>query len=243
MDAHPLSPPGSLGRPTLSAGAARYVLDLIQREQLRAGAAMPSESEIVRTLGISRGSAREAYSSLAAMGILAVEPGRRPQLKPLDPQVLTRIFDYALTTAQVSPDQVMDTRRAIELACARLAAQQASAEHRAQLQALAAEMRAAGADRSRRVQADIAIHVLIAEAGGNPLNRVLLQALRTPLEDSVRLHQSDQRSAEEIATVIQAHEDLVAAVCAGQPDAAEAAMARHFDLSIHHRPAPGTHPS
>lgn len=243
MDAHPLPPPGSLGRPTLSAGAARYVLDLIQREQLRAGAAMPSEAEIVRTLGISRGSAREAYSSLAAMGILAVEPGRRPQLKPLDPQVLTRIFDYALTTAQVSPDQVMDTRRAIELACARLAAQQASAEHRAQLQALAAEMRAAGADRSRRVQADIAIHVLIAEAGGNPLNRVLLQALRTPLEDSVRLHQSDQRSAEEIATVIQAHEDLVAAVCAGQPDAAEAAMARHFDLSIHHRPAPGTHPS
>ena len=91
----------TLERSTLSAQVARHILALIQRDQLRPGDIVPSEVQIVRDLGASRGSVREAYRTLAALGILTIEPGRRPRLHPIDPTVLTQVFDYALNTEQV----------------------------------------------------------------------------------------------------------------------------------------------
>jgi len=75
----------SLERPTLSAQVARHILALIQREQLRPGDIVPSEVQIVRDLQASRGSVREAYRTLAALGILDIEAGRRPRLHAIDP--------------------------------------------------------------------------------------------------------------------------------------------------------------
>ena len=75
------SVPSSLERPTLSAHVARHILELVTRERLRPGDRVPSEVQIGRDLQVSRGSVREAYRSLAALGILEIESGRRPRLR------------------------------------------------------------------------------------------------------------------------------------------------------------------
>lgn len=222
----------SLERPTLSAQVARHLLELVNREHLRPGDRVPSEVQIGRDLHVSRGSVREAYRTLAALGILEIEGGRRPRLRPMDSKALAQVFDYALNTAQVSVAHVIETRRALELQTAQLAARYASDAQRLCLRELVGQMRSAFTDHARRVASDMAIHSVIAEASGNPLNALLLAALRSPVEASSRMHFDDRRSESELIRVIDAHDAVVEAICAGDPVAAAAAMSYHFDIAI-----------
>lgn len=224
----------SLERPTLSAQVARHILALIQRDQLRPGDIVPSEVQIVRDLQTSRGSVREAYRTLSALGILEIEPGRRPRLRAIDPNVLTQVFDYALNTAQVNIAHVLETRRALELQTAQLAARYATDAQRRCLRELVGQMRSAGANHARRVASDMAIHAVIAEASGNPLHSMLLGALRSPVEASSRMHLDDTRSEAEIIRVIDAHDAVVERICAGDAVGATSAMSYHFDLAMVH---------
>jgi DNA-binding FadR family transcriptional regulator len=181
---------------------------------------------------VSRGSVREAYRTLAALGILEIEGGRRPRLRAIDPQVLAQVFDYALNTAQVSIAHVIETRRAIELQTAQLAARYATPEQRQTLRDLVAQMRSAGSDDLRRAACDTAIHTVVAEASGNPLNSIILAALRTPLEASARIHSDSRRSEVELARLIDAHEAVVDRICEGDAMGAVSAMSYHFDISV-----------
>jgi GntR family transcriptional regulator, transcriptional repressor for pyruvate dehydrogenase complex len=230
MDSMPVL--SSLERPTLSSHVARHLLELVNREQLRPGDRVPSEVQIGRDLQVSRGSVREAYRTLAALGIIEIESGRRPRLRSIDPRVLGQVFDYALNTAQVTVAHVSETRRAIELQTAQLAARYATEAQRSALRELVAQMRSAGSDHACRVASDAAIHTLIAVASGNPLNSLLLNALRTPLEASARIHFDDSRHESEMLRLIDAHDAVVERVCAGDSVGAVSAMSYHFDCSI-----------
>jgi GntR family transcriptional regulator, transcriptional repressor for pyruvate dehydrogenase complex len=232
MDTVPARP--LLERTTLSAHVARHLLKLVDREQLRPGDAVPSEVQIGTDLKVSRGSVREAYRTLAALGILEIEGGRRPRLRAVDASVLAEVFDYALNTAQVTVAHALETRRALELQTAQLAARYATDAQRQKLREMVALMRAAGANHGQRVASDLAIHSIIAEASMNPLNSLLLGALQSPREASSRMHLADARSASELTRVIDAHEHVVDRICAGDAVGATSAMSYHFDLAMVH---------
>ena len=224
----------TLQKPTLSAQVARHLLDLIAKEGLRPGALVPSEVQICKTLQVSRGSVREAYRTLAALGILEIESGRRPRLQSMNASVLAQVFGYALSTAQLNPTHVIETRRAIEVQGAQLAARNVTDAQRVTLKDLVGQMRSAVGDQdhARRVTADMAIHTTLAEASCNPLNPLLLAALRAPLEQVMTIDLGNRRSESELIRIVDAHEAIVEHVCAGNAVGAGNAMAMHFDLSV-----------
>jgi len=222
----------TLEKPTLSSQVARHLLDLIGREHLRPGDAVPSEVQICRDLKVSRGSVREAYRALAALGVPEIETGRRPRLRPMSAVALAHVFGYALSTAQVSLAHVIETRRAIEVQSAQLAARHADDAQRKMLRELVAQMRGALGDQARRIAADMAFHTVLAEASLNPLNSMLLGALRSPLEQSMFVDLGPRRGAAELVRIVDAHESIVDRVCAGDAVGAGAAMTYHFDLSV-----------
>ena len=80
--------------------------------------------------------------------------------------------------------------------------------------------------------ADMAIHTTLAEASGNPLNPLLLNALRMPLEQLMHIDLGERRSEAELIRIVDAHEAIVDRVCAGDAVGAGAAMSYHFDLSV-----------
>ena len=224
----------SLQRPTLSAQVARHLVELISREGLKPGDAVPSEVQICRDLQVSRGSVREAYRTLAALGIIEIESGRRPRLQAMNSYVLAQVFGYALSTAQVDATHVIETRRAIEVQGAQLAARHISDAQRRALREHVGTMRAAlgDHDHARRMAADMAIHTTLADATRNPLNPLLLAALRAPLEQLMHIDLGSGRSEAELIRIVDAHEAIVERVCAGDAVGAGAAMAYHFDLSV-----------
>jgi DNA-binding FadR family transcriptional regulator len=87
-------------------------------------------------------------------------------------------------------------------------------------------------DHASRMRADMAIHTTLAEASGNPLNPLLLGALRAPLEQVMSIDLGSRRSESELIRIVDAHEVIVERVCAGDAVGAGAAMAMHFDLSV-----------
>ena len=143
-----LHPVPSLQKPTLSAQVARHLLDLIQQQGLRPGDLVPSEVQICKDLQVSRGSVREAYRTLAALGVLEIESGRRPRLKAINPHVLAQIFGYALKTAQVTRRR--SSRRGGRSKCRARSSRPATSTTRSALLArLVGQMRAALGGRSR----------------------------------------------------------------------------------------------
>src|SRR4249919_907161 len=232
-------------QPTAGAGpvssqVARHLLEMVERERLLPGDGVPSEIQLAKDLGVSRGSVREAYRTLAALGILNIENGKRPRLQAVRAEGLAQVFGYALTIAQVNQRHVIDTRRGIEVHGAQQAALHISPVQKTRLQACLEEMRAslADGDTRRRIVGDIGIHNILAEASGNPLNVLLLGALREPIEHSMAIDVGTRRSNAELARIVDAHALIVERVCAGDAIGAGAAMTSHFDLSLASMPRP-----
>ena len=223
----------------ISAQVARHLLDMVQREKLMPGDGVPSEIQLSKDLQVSRGSVREAYRTLAALGILNIENGKRPRLQAVRAEGLAQVFGYALTIAQVNQRHVIDTRRGIEIHGAQQAAKHISPAQKARLQACLDEMRESliDGDTRRRIVADIGIHNTLAEASGNPLNVLLLGALRSPIEQSMQIDVGSRRSAADLIRIVDAHALIVDRVCAGDAVGAGAAMAVHFDMSFASMPA------
>ncbi len=221
-----------LKRDTLSSQVSRYLLERISAEGLKPGDPVLSEVQLGRELNVSRGVVREAYRSLAALGILAIESGKTPRVQALKSSVLAQIVGSALRIAQVSAPQVLQLRRALEIETARLAAEQGTAEHFKRLRQCVADMQRAGADHGRLVAADVELHTTLAEATGNPLFVLMLAGLRGPLEDSMALGLKSRRTRAEVLQVPEVHKVIVQRVCAQDGDGAAKAMAHHFDLSV-----------
>jgi len=217
---------------TLSAQVTRYLLDHIAAEALKPGDPAPSEARISRDLNISRGIVREAYRTLATLGILQVEAGKQPRVQGLSSAVLTQLLGFALRIAHVSAPQVLQLRRAVEIEAVRLAAQNGTQAQFERLKECVAQMRKAGTDHERIIAADVALHTTLAEATGNPLFALMLGGLRGPLEDSMGQGLQSRRTREEVLHVPDLHKAIVQRVCARDGDGAAKAMAHHFDLSV-----------
>lgn len=217
---------------TVAAQIVRHLLDRISERQLRPGDQIDSEVQLSRTLAVSRGSVREAYRILAALGVLEIGNGRKPRIHAVNSTALAQIFGHTLQIAQATPLHVLEFRRGIEIHGAQLAARFATDKQLSELRLHIRGMRAAGTDEDKRSACDMAIHKTLAEASGNPLNVLVLTALQTAIKQSLRTDYTVQREEHEVTRIIDAHEAIVERVCARDPVGAGAAMGCHFDLSI-----------
>jgi GntR family transcriptional repressor for pyruvate dehydrogenase complex len=218
---------------SVSAQVVRHLLEKITRGNLRAGDPIDSEMQVGRDLHVSRGSVREGYRILAALGVLEIGNGRKPRVLGASSTALAQIFGHALLTAHATPIHILELRRGIEIHGAQLAARFATEEQLTTLRRLAGEMRESLHDEALRIACDLAIHTTLAEASQNPLHSMVLTALQSAIRRSLRDdYSAAQRSDAMVTRIIDAHDTIVERVCARDPVGAGAAMACHFDLSI-----------
>ena len=100
---------------TLSDQVIRFLLAMITERRLKVGDTVPSEGQVSQLLKVSRNVVRESYRALAVVGVLAVQSGKKPRIREIDPKVLAQFFSYAAATSQVSAQQILELRRVIEI--------------------------------------------------------------------------------------------------------------------------------
>lgn len=209
-----------------------YLRDHVASEQLRPGAKLPSEMTISVTLGVSRPVVREAMRALAATGLVEMAAGKRATIVSVDGEMISRVIKNAVLIGQAEARDILEMRRGIEIAMVALAAERRSNEEAAELGAIISEMADHLGNAERYSSLDLKLHMTLARATANPLYPLLIEAFRQLIEASMLAGIERWSATPELKRVQDLHEDIVREVLAGDPAAAAAAMAQHFDDAL-----------
>ncbi len=217
----------------LAQGVVAFIREGIDDGRLKPGDKLPTESEIMRVLGVSRTVVREAISHLQAGGHVETRHGIGTFLlapKPanflgLDPDTVVTVRDVLA---------ILELRISLETEAAGLAAsrrtEQQLLELRAALDTFESSVRSGGAT----VPSDVQFHLLIAQSSANRYFHDILAHLGTNIIprarlNSARLAQDDPSVYME--RVVNEHEDIYHAIARQDPEAARAAMRTHLSNS------------
>ena len=201
-------------------------------DDLAPGTDLPREVELMDEFQASRTAVREAIKVLAAKGLVESRQRRGMRVRAqddwnlLDPDVLAW---YAASSP--SPDlvaQMVELRRMIEPAAARLAAERRSEGELGDLNAAFAAMQAAVDDFTAYYKADLAFHRAVFRASGNPFVDRLGAIVAVILEVSFRLQ---RRSLLPASAGLALHGPVLDAIQAQDPERAEAAMLAIIDAA------------
>lgn len=185
---------------------------------------MPPEPVLCEQLGVSRTVVREAVKSLIAKGLVTSGPkvGTRV-LSPehwnwFDPDVVSWQSQAGLTPEFLR--DLQDLRRVLEPAAVRLAAERATAQDIAEIEAAFAGMRHAVEEGGDYVASDLRFHQGLLRASGNrmivQMSKALGALLRTSFEISTSRKDGPRNS-------LPLHRAVLDAVRAHQPARAEKA--------------------
>jgi DNA-binding FadR family transcriptional regulator len=128
---------------------------------------IPSETELMASLGVSRGTLREAIKALAHGGMLEVRRGDGTYVR-----AVSEISGAARRLYRDHTDEhVLEVRVGLDTQAARLAARHATPDDVAALRALLADRNASwkAADYAAWARADWGFHDRVAQASANPL--------------------------------------------------------------------------
>jgi GntR family transcriptional repressor for pyruvate dehydrogenase complex len=206
---------------------AAQILALIRQEEFPAGERLPPERELALKLGVSRPSLREALIALEIGGQIEIRMGSGVYVRDAsaeDVSVMAALGD--------SPSELMQARAAIEGSVAVLAAARMTAATLDRLRRMIERMRRLAAAGKSPVEADRQFHMLIAETAGNSvLTRFvgeLFDSRHDPIAAAMRGH---TESAQTWTAAVREHEDVLKALQASDPIAAQTAMRAHLRAS------------
>jgi GntR family transcriptional repressor for pyruvate dehydrogenase complex len=216
---------------TLAQRVVAGLKDKILAGDLPPGHKLPSEAELIDEYGVSRTVVREAVTRLRAEGLVETFQGRGSFVLAMPEPTSFTVESAAIRTHHDVLDMI-DFRLGIESEAAALAAARVDAAGAESVQAALEAFVAAAPE--HQVEADFAFHRAVTAASGNRFYLELLDSLgpmmimlpRTRLGDAYSL-----TDATHVDRVRREHDNVAAAVIAGDPDLARAAMRLHLGNS------------
>jgi GntR family transcriptional regulator, transcriptional repressor for pyruvate dehydrogenase complex len=214
---------------------AQSVVDGLKRQilagDLPPGAKLPSEKDLIEEYGVSRTVVREAVSRLQAEGLVETFQGRGSFVLAMPEPGTFRLETSALRTHR-DVLAMLDFRIGVESEAAALGARNIRPRTATVVRAALAAFAAAGSDTA--VEADFAFHRAIAAASGNRFYVDLLDSLGPMmiLLPRTRLGaEYTHTDAAHVERVVREHDNIAAAVLAGDAETARAAMRVHLGNS------------
>ncbi|MBI5256026.1 MAG: FadR family transcriptional regulator [Burkholderiales bacterium] len=189
------------------------------------GSPVPPEPVLCQTYGVSRTVVREAVKSLVAKGLLVTGPKLGTRVLPhehwnwFDPDLIAWQSEVGLSREFLR--DLQDLRRVVEPAAARLAAERATTQDLAEIQAAYDGMAAAVADGGDYVSHDLRFHLGLLRASRNRMLMQMSKALGALLRTSFEISAAQPGGPTDSLPL---HRKLLEAVMAGSAPRAERAM-------------------
>ena len=206
----------------------RSLLEAILSGRYEPGEKLPGQRALAADLGVTMSSLREALKRLEQMGLVDVRHGDAMRVRAwrehggLD--VLAHVlFRSGGIDATILAD-ILEARGLMLRELAGLAAQRADAEQAQRLGTIAVQIAAAGDEREATALLDFAFFTTIAQAAGNVVFELILNAIRAVYFEHLDAIPVTARAAE----LVPLYERLAAAVASGDADGARAAA---FELA------------
>jgi GntR family transcriptional repressor for pyruvate dehydrogenase complex len=202
---------------------AERLLDQIRDGYLTPGDVLPPERELVQSYGVGRSSVREALRMLESRGLIesrgdgafAVSTLRNP---------FNQSLDLLLRVDQASYANLFEVRRILEGEAAALAASRRTTAHLRAMESVVEDMDDGLSSEQRFISADLAFHMAIAEASGNPVLVHLMHAIRELLQRSLSSSYHIPGSPE---GAVEMHRLILEAIAERRPEDARQRMQEH----------------
>jgi GntR family transcriptional repressor for pyruvate dehydrogenase complex len=214
-------------RSTLVDRAMASLLDAIRAGRFAPGDKLPTEHTLAAQLGVSRTATREALQRLVSLDVIEPRHGYGYFVRADGPGRAVRPEVLTLLTTPAELYQLLEARLALEKELAALAARRATEGDLQRMRAALEGLRAAIAAGEPGTEADVAFHVAIADAAGNPFLYRLTDVIRVYLEEMRvrwRVWTHDRQE------VLERHLAVYEAIAAHDPGAAAAAMQGHMEM-------------
>ncbi len=164
--------------------------ELIAQGKLKPGDLLPSEGALAEAMGVSRGSVREAMKILSALGVVEVRRGDGTYVSTGMGRTLLDPFLLRLMLSAPDRRQLVEFREMIELAVARAAHRNRTAQRVAAVNAAVAATEAAltrkEPDSAALAELDLSFHRALGQATGNVLIGHLYEFILQYFEPSIR---------------------------------------------------------
>jgi len=218
-----------LRRSSLVAEVVTLLRDVIESRGLAPGDRLPTEAELVASLEVSRPVLREAVSQLETLGLVRVRRGLGMFVGDRDSLAgCLKLVRSAMAITPRDLTQFADLRSALEHHGARRAAELATDGDVAELQALCDAMDRRDLPYEEAVGIDFAFHRRLIQISGNELMVNVMSVLQEFIVEAM-LQTTPRPRDRGISRRL--HRAILAAVRAGDPDAAERAMREHMEVT------------
>jgi GntR family transcriptional repressor for pyruvate dehydrogenase complex len=210
-----------VARPRLYEQVVGRLREYVRSAGLHAGGRLPAERELAERLGVSRTSVRQAIVALEVQGLIEVRHGDGTYL--LRDHLDTEPLQAMIERKRLLPD-VLDARDAVETKLAELAAGRRQETDLLALDDAIAVMRTAVASGDLATAEDERFHRAVVAAARSPLLAEFMASIAAAVAESRR---ESLRQPGRPPQSLRQHEEIAAAIRAGDPAAAAAAMHRH----------------
>jgi DNA-binding FadR family transcriptional regulator len=190
------------------------------------GTRLPGDAELTSMFGVSRPVLRESVKTLVAKGLLTTKARvgtvvrERGAWNMFDADVLAWHLDAGIDKRFLN--DLAEIRLAVEPRAAALAAARHSEQDIAELQRSMDRMRREASDSVGFADADLALHVAVARASGNPFMRSIGHVIEAALRASFLL--SAPVEVKDREAVLLWHQKIVDSIASGDAETASAAM-------------------
>lgn len=211
---------GTIDSKHRSEWVAETIVRMVENGEIREGDKLPSEPELARQLGISRGILREGLAQLKAQGLISRKPKDGTYILPLNRQ--DGITDPTLRMLKTASFRnVMEMRDAIEQKAVALAVERATDEELEELREtfLGKEPKTGDDD------LDYYFHYRLVELSGNS---VFMGIVSTYFEEIREIRDTNLDKPDHKKEVRQEHLAILDALCRRDRAAAVAAISSHM---------------
>jgi GntR family transcriptional regulator, transcriptional repressor for pyruvate dehydrogenase complex len=216
--------------PIRQARASGEIVSQIERAifdgELQTGDRLESERELAERFGVSRITVRDALRVLEARGLVHVKVGASGGAFVSDTNVdqVAESISTMIQLRRMTLSGVAEARTVVETATCELAAERADEADIKRIEQTVEKGRLVVREQAPHTEASMDFHVAVADAAKNELLSATVAAYRDLLVQT--LH--DMRDVRSAKTTQKAHEEIVEAIRAHDPEAARKLMLEHL---------------
>ena len=204
----------NITRYSLSKQVADELEKMISQGVYPVGSKIPTEPELTQMFSVSRNTLREAIQSLTSAGILTVKQGDGTYVRSNNRFYAQMSLEYD----QVSLENILEVRNALEITIAHLAAQRRTTEDLQTIQQCLTLRQKLRETQKENTHADISFHMAISKSCHNKILQDLYSSISTYLESHIAQRQAATHLNPQ--QIDELHEKLFLAIQAQNPSEA-----------------------
>ncbi|WP_437341802.1 FadR/GntR family transcriptional regulator [Cupriavidus basilensis] len=214
--------------PTLADRVTEHLAGQIRRGMYPVNARLPTEKFMTEQFGVSRTVIREAISRLKSEGLVESRQGSGTVvLNPATAEVFR--LGRGSSDPALGVVRILELRRGIEAEMAALAAERRSEGQMDDIRYALREIDSAVRAGGDGVEEDLAFHLAVSRATGNPHYTDLLGMLTRALRDAIRLTRGNEARRSDLAAQVRTeHAEICAAIETKDPQRARQAAFLHM---------------